>query len=172
MPPSNRYVRPMTLRSVPVQVDPSNPGTVIRVALGVETVLNIVVGGYIVFCPQHFVGLLVSTPAMITPSLIAAVRQYGAFATSLAVPTALGIPNTRRGIESRVTVYAFLGSAEVCITLVSLYLALVGGDGSGFSKTAMLASAAAFASGLSWRLLVLLVYPQWLGAYRLSAKEE
>ncbi|OCK81936.1 hypothetical protein K432DRAFT_325292 [Lepidopterella palustris CBS 459.81] len=165
-----KYIQP-TLTSNPVEVDPAAPGTVIRWALGIESAMNIVFGVYMMAAPDKFLNLMVSKPSDITPTSTAATQQYAAVVFGMTVPMILGIPNTRRAIESRHSLYYMLGSAEVCIISLALYQAYGPGKGSGFSPDSLFSLITQLGPALLWRCFVLFKKPEWFGRYRENQKD-
>ncbi|OCL14331.1 hypothetical protein AOQ84DRAFT_384792 [Glonium stellatum] len=115
--------------------------------------------------PESFLSPLVKKPSGITPTSLALTQHFGALAFTLTAPLVLAIPNTRRGIESRQSVYCTLGAGEVCIISLALYQTYRFDD-SGFSLTSLLGTTVTLAPVLLWRLYVLLRKPEWFGRYR------
>jgi hypothetical protein len=110
----NGYINPTsTSDSGHVEVDPSAPGTVMRGALAFEAMANAIGGTWMVFFPQRFLNLLVSSPMQITGAAVTWTQLTGSLVYALATPVILGIPNSRRGIESRAPTYYTLAAGEV-----------------------------------------------------------
>ncbi|KAG9689473.1 hypothetical protein KCU95_g8009, partial [Aureobasidium melanogenum] len=149
-----------------IEVDPSAPGSVMRFALGFETVANVVGGTWMVFFPQSFLGMLVNSPSDMTPTAVTWTQVTGALVYALAAPLVLAFPNSRRGIESRAPAYYTLGAGEVGVTAVTLYKAFADGGDSGWTKNALLGASSALLPALAWRLYVLFGKPEWIGRYR------
>jgi len=164
-----KYAQP-TLASEPVEVDPDAKGTPIRWALGVEALLNIVGGTWMVFWPAQFLRLVVPKPSDVTPAAMISVQHYGGLVYALTVPIILAIPNTRRAIESRISTYYLLGSAEIAIICLSLYQAYGPAGGTGFTTNSLASASAGVAPVFLWRLFVLFRKPEWLGRYREKLK--
>ncbi|TKA78062.1 hypothetical protein B0A49_03518 [Cryomyces minteri] len=162
------YIQP-TLASVPVEIDPSAPGTVIRYALAIEAAANIFGGTAMVFFPSQVLSLMVTKTSFINPTTESLVQWLGALVYGLTVPVLLAIPNTRRGIESRQTVYYTLLGGEG--TLIPTFLWHMTRN-SGFTYKSLVASAVVLAATCGWRLLALFKRPDWLGRYRDIKKEE
>lgn len=161
------YIDPTSNSSAgDVEVDPSAPGNVMRYALGFETMANAFGGTWMVFFPQSFLGMLVNSSSDITPAAVTWTQVTGALVYALATPLVLGIPNTRRGIESRAPTYYTLAAGEVGVVAVALYKAFAFGDASGWSRNALLAASAVLAPTLAWRFYVLFGKPEWIGRYR------
>ncbi|CAD0093450.1 unnamed protein product [Aureobasidium vineae] len=154
-----------------IEVDPSAPGNVMRYALGFETMANAIGGTWMVFFPQSFLGMLVNSSSDITPTAVTWTQVTGALVYALATPLILGIPNTKRGIESRAPTYYTLSAGEVGVVAVALYKAIVYGDDSGWSRNALLAASSVLAPTLAWRFYVLFGKPEWIGRYREVARK-
>jgi hypothetical protein len=166
------YIDPTSsANSGPVEVDPSAPGSVMRYALGFETMANAIGGTWMVFFPQTFLSMLVNSSSDITPTAVTWTQVTGALVYALATPLILGIPNTRRGIESRAPTYYTLAAGEVGVVAVALYKAFVFGDDSGWSRNALLAASAVLAPTLAWRFYVLFGKPEWIGRYRETVRK-
>jgi hypothetical protein len=163
----NGYINPTsTSDSGHVEVDPSAPGTVMRGALAFEAMANAIGGTWMVFFPQRFLNLLVSSPMQITGAAVTWTQLTGSLVYALATPVIMGIPNSRRGIESRAPTYYTLAAGEVGVVAVAMYKAFVFGDSSGWSRSALLAVCATLLPTLAWRFYVLFWRPEWIGRYR------
>lgn len=163
-----------TLASVPVVL---SSGKIIKYALIIEAILNVV----------GIVGLLYyakELPALVAaPSTSNTVAQrlgfHGAVSSSytpftsellagifavLTVPIVLCIPDTKRAIESRPTVYATLLSGEI---ILCIQLALEARTGRNALDVSFCWTAIynLLPIGL-WRIWVLTFRPQWMGSYR------
>ncbi|KAH0386761.1 hypothetical protein E4T50_13543 [Aureobasidium sp. EXF-12298] len=149
-----------------IEVDPNAPGGVMRFALGFETMANVIGGTWMVFFPRSFLSMLVNSPSDMTPIAVTWTQVTGALVYALATPLVLAIPNTRRGIESRVPTYYTLSAGEVGVTAVTLYKAFVHGDDSGWSRNALLGASSVLLPALAWRFYVLFGKPEWIGRYR------
>ena len=90
----------------------------------------------------------------------------GALVYALSVPLLLGLPNSRRGIESRAPTYYTLAAGELGAIAVAGYKALYEGDASGWSKGALWGVCACLAPFMFWRGYVVFVRTEWLGRYR------
>ncbi len=169
-PTHPKHIQP-TLASAAIDLDPTAPGTVMRYALGIEATINLIGTSGMLFFPSHFLSLLVSKPSEITATAQTLTQWLGALGYVLTVPMLLAIPNTRRGIESRPTVYHSLAAGELCLIPLLLYQALVKQEESGMSRKGLLMGMASMLPHLPWRFFVLFGKPEWMGRYRDERKE-
>jgi hypothetical protein len=165
MPSYGPYRQP-SLTSAPIEVDPQAPGTVMRVALGIESLLNIPFGGMALFYPATFLKLLVSDPASITPAAEMCSRFYGVTVFGITAPMILGVFNNRAAIESRPYSYLMLAGMEFGMFATAAWVIKGPGAASGFAPGAMRELYKQIGPAFLWRLFVFFVKPQWFGRYR------
>ena len=67
---SEEYIQP-TLASVPVEIDPAVKGTLVRYALVIEAVLNVLGAAWMAVFPEIFLNLMVTKPSDITLTSVA-----------------------------------------------------------------------------------------------------
>ncbi|KAF2189765.1 hypothetical protein K469DRAFT_701021 [Zopfia rhizophila CBS 207.26] len=167
---STTYVHPQ-IPPPAVSIDPNAPGTIIRIALAIEALLNITFGTYILLAPTSFLELLVSYPTSINPLSATLVQFLAAIIFANTIPLLLAIPNTRRGIEMRVPTYYVLGFSEVGLITLFAYLALAKDEEDvGLTAKALVNLAGNLVSPLVWRIFVLSKKPEWFGRYRNDVK--
>lgn len=167
---SPKHIQP-TLSSTPIIPDPAAPGTIMRYALGIEAAINLLGCAGMLFFPSRFLELLASKPSEITATATTVTQWLGALGYILTVPMLLAIPNTRRGIESRTTVYYSLAAGELALIPLLLYQALVKREASGMSRKGLLMGMGSMVPHLPWRFWVLFRRPEWIGRYREERKE-
>lgn len=143
-----------------------------RYALGIESALNLLGCTGMLLFPSHILSLLVTTPAEITATALSVTQWVGALGYALTAPMLLALPNTRRGIESRATVYVSLAAGEMMLAPLLLWQALGKSEGSGMTRRALLLAGCSMLPHLPWRFFVLLGKPEWIGRYRDERKEE
>lgn len=166
------YIDPTSdASSGPIEVDPSAPGTIMRWALGLEVGANFVGGTWMIFFPQHFLSMLATTPPEINGAATTWTQVTGALVYALATPLALGVPNSRRGIESRAVTYWTLAAGEIGVVAVALFKAFTFGDKSGWSRNALLGVCSTLMPALAWRFYVLFGKPEWIGRYRETTRK-
>ena len=175
MSSSSSYPHPSSSRSI--TIDPSAPGTIIRHALAIESLLNILFAAYIFYTPASFLSFLASSTnpltSPITPLTETFALLFGIMILTITIPMLLAIPNTRRGFELRVPVYTYLGSSEVMLVALFTYLyVVVGENGSGMSDKSLLFAASNLALPMGFRAYVLWVKPQWIGRYHDASGEK
>jgi len=137
-----------------------------RVALGIESLLNVPFGGMALLYPAAFLKLLVSDPALITPAAEMCSRFYGSTMFGATVPMVFGIFNNRTAIESRPYSYLMLAGMEVSIIATALWVIKGPGASSGFAPDAMREVIKQIGPAFLWRLFVFSVKPHWFGRYR------
>ncbi|MCJ1290310.1 hypothetical protein MMC34_001846 [Xylographa carneopallida] len=162
-PPTPKYVLPTTI-SRPINLDPSAPGTIVRSALLIEALSNILGAIPMVFLTRPLLSLISS--AAPSPLAISLTQWLGGLVCGLAAPLLLAYPNTKRAMESRTTVYLTLGAGEGVLIPVMLWQYMSEGQGSGLPGGFLLGAAGVLAATAVWRLWVMLVRPEWMGRYR------
>jgi len=159
------YRQPALTSTSPIEVDPSAPGTVMRWALGIESILNLPLAAMTIFTPAAFLKLLSSEPA-ITPLAEMCARYYGVTVIGLTAPMVLGVFNNRTAIESRPYSYLMLGSAEAGMLATALWVIAGPGNASGFTTEAMWSILKQIGPAFLWRIFVVTQKPEWFGRYR------
>ena len=166
---SNRNTLP-SLTSHPVEPAASAPGTIIRYALAIEAGVNLFgVAGMLLY-PDVLVRWLSADPTPDTTSGTAAVASglihlLAALLAGFTTPLLLCIPNSKRALESRPTVYATLLAGEVALVLVMLRQALVQENGVGIRPGRLLFMVGTLGPLGRWRVGVLGIRPEGVGAY-------
>lgn len=167
---SNSYIQPST-SSHAVHLDPSAPGTVIRYAMAIEAGFNILGAAGLILAPRDTLSYLVPYSSQITPVAASLTQWLGAVVLALTTPLLLCLPDSRRAVESRTTVYWTLAAGEGF--LVPLFLVqLMQGDRGGFTRKALVLSSIQLSAMVGWRLYVLLRRPDWMGRYRDVKKDD
>lgn len=168
--PTPQYTFPTTT-SHSVALDPSAPGTIMRYALATEATSNVLGAIPMIFLPRTL--LLFVSPSQEPSYLAISLTQWlGALVLGLTAPLVLAYPNTRRGLETRPTVYWTLGVGEAAATGVMLWQYLSKGEGSGMKEGFLVGATAVLSSLVVWRMWVLMVKPEWMGRYDDSRKGE
>ncbi|MCJ1398924.1 hypothetical protein MMC11_002125 [Xylographa trunciseda] len=167
--PTPNYALPTTI-SRPVSLDPSAPGTIIRAALLIEALGNILGAIPMIFLARPLLSLITSsTPSPLAVSLT---QWLGGLTCGLAAPLLLAYPNTKRAMESRTTVYWTLGAGEGALVPLLLWQYMSEGRGSGLPGGFLLGAAGVLAATAVWRLWVMQVRPEWMGRYREEGVKE
>lgn len=99
----------------PIKVDPTANGNIFRYTFGIQTLLNVFGGGHMILFAEHSLSQLVSEPSDMNPAALATMQQCGALMFAFNTPPVLAIPNIRRAIDSRGSVYYLLDSGEICM---------------------------------------------------------
>ncbi|MCJ1386503.1 hypothetical protein MMC17_009629 [Xylographa soralifera] len=161
--PSPKYLLPTTI-SRPISLDPSAPGTIMRSALLIEALSNILGAIPMIFLTRPLLSLISSSAP--SPLAVSLTQWLGGLICGLAAPLLLAYPNTKRAMESRTTVYWTLGAGEGALVPVMLWQYMSQGQGSGLPGGFLLGAAGVLAATAAWRLWVMLVRPEWMGRYR------
>jgi hypothetical protein len=154
-------------------MDRSAPGTIIRRAFALEAFFNFSGGILMIGFPTRTLALMQhSSSSPPAPLAITMTQWLGAVVLGLTAPLLLGLPNTRRAVESRVTTYWTLGVPEVCLVGVMLWQLGKGQEGS-LSRTSLWVWVVQLSAICGWRAFVLIRKPEWMGRYReLEKKQE
>ncbi|KAF2488457.1 hypothetical protein BU16DRAFT_532237 [Lophium mytilinum] len=158
--------RQPSLTSDPVEVDPANRGTIVRVALGVEALLNVPMAPLVLLYPAKFLSLVASDTSQITPLAEMATRFYGTMMVGLTLPIIYGAFNSRGAIESRPTTYLTLGGVEAGFLATALWVICGPRAASGFAPDIAWSIVKQIGPAFLWHMFVLHTKPQWFGRYR------
>jgi hypothetical protein len=169
-----------TLASVPVSLSPHASGKIIRYALIFEALANIVgIVGILYYADQANAFMAAPKPANAMMARLLAhankpdpvstltVDILVGFVLTLTVPILLCLPNTKRAIESRPTVYALLLAGEVVLTAQFVMEALTGRNGLNPKSCWMVVSN--MLGFMLFRVFVFVVKPEWFGSYKEAA---
>ncbi|KAF2222306.1 hypothetical protein BDZ85DRAFT_282381 [Elsinoe ampelina] len=138
-----------------------HPGTSFaRTLLLGESTLNILSGVSLIFYPSLFSSALFPTLAPSTLTSTNAIFQwFGVCTIGLAIPLALGHPDSLSGVVTRRAAYITTGAAEALFVPVLLWQV---GKGT-IDATAGYAMAGGLAGMLTWRVHCTFVKPEVLG---------
>ncbi|MCJ1477172.1 hypothetical protein MMC13_005843 [Lambiella insularis] len=164
------YTFPSTT-SHPIMLDPSAPGTVMRYAIATEAFFNLLGAIPMLFSPRSLL-LLISASQQPSPLAISLTQWLGALVLGLTAPLVLAYPNTRRGLQSRPTVYWTLGTGEAALVVVLVWQYLCKREGSGMSGRFLMGATGMMTGLCAWRLWVLTAKREWMGRYNDSKKRE
>ncbi|KAG8630248.1 hypothetical protein KVT40_001867 [Elsinoe batatas] len=138
-----------------------HPGTSFaRTILLGESTLNILAGVSLIFYPSLFSTTLF--PSLSPSTLVstnAVYQWFGVCTIGLAMPLALGHPDTPSGVVIRKAAYITMGAAETMFVPVLLWQVAKGT----IDATAGYAMAGGLAGTLSWRIYSTFVKPEVLG---------
>lgn len=159
------------LDSQTVEIDPSAPGTVVRYAMLLESILNL---PFAVFClayPRVGLEFFFTNPSEVTPAAESLLQLYGLVPVFLSVILWAACQNTQSGIESRrLTYYMFLSAEIMMISLWVWQGWVIGEEKSGWKKSGLQAAIVNIAPLVLFRSFALFVKPEWFGRYRVKAK--
>ncbi|KAF2120864.1 hypothetical protein BDV96DRAFT_279089 [Lophiotrema nucula] len=148
-----------------ITIDPQAPGTNFRIALAVESALNIGFAAYILIDPTTALKFLAADTSLINPLAKSVISLMGISTFIITVPMLISIQNTRRGIESRVPTYYLLGAGELLFIALFTYLGIKGEKETGISSKALVSATGNLLPPLAWRVFVLGFKPLWVGRY-------
>ncbi|KAF2855536.1 hypothetical protein T440DRAFT_463936 [Plenodomus tracheiphilus IPT5] len=152
-------------------VDPSAPGTIIRGALAVESVVTVGVGAYFMFFPRHYlIHTMGATAAQATKTAIQCAQQYGAANVLVGATVGLFTSNSRVSIEARPILYRVVLVFELLYAPFLVWQGLTTQDG--MPRSALFAAAAQFVPFVAWRVFTLGWKPEWFGRYLEGKKVE
>lgn len=169
-----------TLESVPVTLAPqsaASSGKIIRYALIFETLANLFgIGLFLYFAEQAPAFIATPRPANAMVARLMAhankplpvstftVEMLVGFVATMTVPIVLCLPNTKRAVESRPTVYTTLLAGELVLIAQCVLEGTTGRNGLHPARCwQIIANLAPFAL---WRSWVLWVRPEWFGSYK------
>jgi hypothetical protein len=144
------------------RISPLHNGNLIRAAFAIESASNIIFATTTLLYPEYCLNAVVRSPLFITPTASYLLQTTATSLFALTVPLITCLPNTRRAIESRTTVYYTLAAAEVFSISLMVWKALAR-DETGLQRGFLLRSAASLVPILAWRVYTLLWEPEWFG---------
>lgn len=161
MSKNSKYTAPSMV--IPVEVDPSAPGTVVRRAMAIEALLNLGTLPLLLY-PKELLSYVVSRPTEITDTAAIMAQLFGAIVVGALTPLLLlGVPNTRSAIESRRTIYYALGAGEAI--LIPFFLLQASSGDVGLTSRACIGVVSCLVPPVLWRAYVFLQKPEWFGRY-------
>jgi hypothetical protein len=169
-----------TLESVSVTLAPQSAGSsgkIIRYALIFETLANLFgIGFFLYFAERAPAFITAPRPANAMVARLMAhankplpvstftVEMLVGFILTMTVPLVLCLPNTKRAVESRPTVYATLLAGEVVLIVQCALEATTARNGLHPARCwQVIANLAPFAV---WRIWMLWGRPEWFGSYK------
>ncbi|KAL3477461.1 hypothetical protein BJX99DRAFT_226280 [Aspergillus californicus] len=153
------------------RVDPSAPGTIIRVALAFESIATVSVGAYYMFFPRHYLlHTMEAAPAQATTTALQLAQQFGGVNILVGATVGLFIPNTEKAIESRRILYVVILLFELLFVPLLLWQAFM--MEGGMPRESLLAGTAPFVLCVVWRIFTLGWKPEWFGRYQEGRKME
>jgi len=150
---------------LPYQINPKYPGHILRFLVAGEVFLNIIEAIFLVFYPASVLKLFLADGVPITTSLETLMQFFGMLYVGITAITALGVPNTPTGIETRKSVYQMYAVLDFIAVTWLHFLAWKGADYSGFSPKTMLVLGNLLILALVQRLVPLIWFPASFGRY-------
>lgn len=164
---SKGYIGPS---SSPVRIDPSAPGTVIRTAIALEALTNLVLAPSFFAYPDSVV--MFAYPPRMNVYTLCYLQAFGFIGCALTPLELLAFPNTVRGIESRRTVYWALMGVDALAIVALLHNAVsVEESKRWFTPYGFGSWVAAIGVTIAWRLFALLCRPAWFGRYTIRQSD-
>jgi hypothetical protein len=166
---ANINKRTGTDANISVEIDPSAPGTIIRIALAAESAFNVFMAIPMIFNAKEALGrMYLSDGNPVAPHAASMMQLFGISLAAMTVPMVLAIPNKVGAIETRRTTYQMLSSFEVFALPLSCWQAWFAGEaGSGLNPDKVIwGLGMGMGVALGFRVWVLLVKPEWMGKYR------
>ncbi|KAJ3549936.1 hypothetical protein NM208_g237 [Fusarium decemcellulare] len=153
----------------PMEIDPSAPGSIVRIILAAESALNIFMAIPIIFNAKEALGrMYLSDGKSAAPHAASVFQLFGLSLVAMTVPMVLAIPNKTGAVERRRTTYQMLASFEAFAVPLSFWQAWVAGEAdSGLDPSKVIwGFGLPIGLALGFRAWVLFVKPEWMGKYR------
>ncbi|PSN68400.1 hypothetical protein BS50DRAFT_451390, partial [Corynespora cassiicola Philippines] len=150
-------------------IDPLTPGTIIRIAMAAETVLNFTLSIALIFGAEKVIARLYLTDGIpATPATCSIAQWFGVATITATIPMLLAIPNKPGAVELRRLSYHMYTVYEALTIPVVFWQAWVAGEaGSGMNVDKLVWNfGLPMIPFIGFRLYVLLVRPDWMGKYR------
>lgn len=154
---------------VSMGIDPSAPGTIVRIVLAAESAYNIFLAIPMIFDAKEALGrMYLSDGKSAAPHAASIFQLFGISLAAMTVPMVLAIPNKPGAVETRRTTYQMLASFETLALPLSFWQAWVAGEaGSGLNPSKVIwGLGLGMGVALGFRAWVLFVKPEWMGKYR------
>lgn len=157
-----------------LEIDPSTPGTIVRIAMAAETVLNFTVSFALIFGAEKVLPRLCMTDGIrATPAACSVAQWFGVATISNTIPMLLAIPNKPGAIElRRLSYHMYTVYEAVAMPVVFWQMWVAGEAGSGMNVDKLLWKfGLPMIPFISFRLYSLLVKPEWMGKYRVKRRD-
>ncbi|POS68498.1 hypothetical protein DHEL01_v213108 [Diaporthe helianthi] len=165
-----------------IEMDPSAPATVARIAFAAESIINLMMGIPMIINPRAalrgdalpFVeqagDLLQQEPS---PEALSLVQYLGAFTLALNAGLWLGLPHRPGAVETRRAAWSMLVGLEVVYVAVVLWQIFVGGETATgvIREKAIRISVIPMSTACLLRLWAMIWKPQSLGRYIVKRKD-
>jgi hypothetical protein len=149
---------------LPYRINPDRPGHILRLFFLIEVIGNTIESIFLVALPQKALTLFLAEGTSISPSLTTLMQFFGMLWVGITAITALGLPNTPTGIETRKSVYRMYAVLDLMAVVSLHYLAAKGPEYSGFAPKSMLVLGNLLTGALVLRI-VSLRFPASFGRY-------
>jgi hypothetical protein len=154
-----------------IDVDPQNPGTVVRAELALESIANVPFAILALFYPRSILShLMVAPTSTITPAAEGLLQFIGTATVMVSVLLALAWPNTRSGMDLRRPIYLGVVAGELGMLVIFAGWLVRGEELSGFTRDGAVMSLLAMGPLALFRLFVIVVKPEWFGKYAVKEK--
>ncbi|KAH7109039.1 hypothetical protein EDB81DRAFT_112560 [Dactylonectria macrodidyma] len=175
-------VKDRVTTNLSIEIDPTTPGTGIRIAFAAESILNLFMAVPMVLDPRsaiqgQFLPMFDRTTNILqeppSPEAASITQYLGAFTLAITVGLLLGIPNKPGAIEIRRVVYAMLAALEVVFAPILLWQVWIAGENATgvSSEKAIRLFVVPMSIACALRLWALFVKPHWMGRYMVKRTE-
>ncbi|KAM5353119.1 hypothetical protein ACJ41O_000255 [Fusarium nematophilum] len=154
-----------------VEIDPSAPGTIVRIAFAAESVVNFFILGFpmIFNAKKSLESMFLSDGQSATPQAASVFQLFGLNLLAMTAPMVLALPNKPGAIELRRLSYQMIATFEAAAVPLTIWQAWVGEEGSGFNPDKLTWGFVVPMGVLgAFRAFVLYVKPEWMGKYRVK----
>ncbi|CAH0038737.1 unnamed protein product [Clonostachys rhizophaga] len=126
---SNTHKHTETSAKALVQIDPSAPGTIVRVAFAAESVINLFLATRMIFNPkQAFEQMYLTDGKSAAPHAASVLQLFGLNLVAMTVPMVLALPNKPGAIELKRTSYQMIAAFEALALPITLWQAWIAGE--------------------------------------------
>lgn len=157
----------------PTEIDPAAPGTIIRVALIIEAVLNLIYAIPLLLDPiTTFRQYYLDDAAQPPPAALSIAQAFAVLVLGITAGMLLSVPNAPGAVEWRRMFYANSFVTEAMYAPLTFWQAWgLGPEGSGLDPGKLVKFTGGPLAVLAvWRAWVFLVKPEWFGRYRAVRK--
>ncbi|KAH7239421.1 hypothetical protein BKA59DRAFT_277032 [Fusarium tricinctum] len=152
-----------------LEIDSSAPGTIVRIALAAESVVNVFMAASMIFNPiKNFENTYLTDGQPVVSQTASLSQQFGPSILAMTVPMMLALPNKPGAIELRRISYQILSAYEILAVPITLWQAWVAGEaGSGLNFNKVIwGLTVPMGVALGFRAWVLFLKPEWMGKYK------
>lgn len=171
----NKHKRHKMSSKQPIKgnLSPTTPGTPVRIALAVESIITVLFGIYWVLTPSHYLTKLLFVPSsQISPVTIIILQWFGLCNFYLGIYFWTLVGNTKEAVGARLAVYRWINPFEFLWMVTMLWQAWSLDDAeSGDLRWGVLGLVAMLMPSMWWRAWIIYVRPEWCGVWFEGGKE-